>query len=776
MAWNAWSNTDAADITQWSSVSGNRTGVSRTWLSIQNADLSSATTDCKSGNGGVAADSGYFIANVTIANRSDGAFNITQTQTEQLSNDTVTASEVLNPHSLCEGTRTRTTITYSGYADTNSVPNPAGYVPGTDAGVIANGLTGPDGQGMYGRTIITETTSWGAWASEATNTYDFIFYKNKDRTGEERTKIWCGIQTNDKATAEANLWSAAWTDSGFIVVGVDTDDNKNGSLTLTQQQVQTNLTDMSTSKTISAFSTQTSKTDERMTSAIVDQTNQVAGTVVTTKNSVDQYGLNTHSYSTNAATADPEVTITTTMNAFSSNYTVTAVNETNREDAVTNQTAGVIESASSTETDHGRFNNKRSTDTALKNITSSYTRAYGVLSDQEAETVANQTTSITTGTEVTNGIITSTTSTLNKHKLYDNKTATDTANQNVTVRNSRKVTAFGTNDAITVQNQTTATYESASVSDGVITSITSEKNKHDLYNNTANTASSAQDVDIGSDVSKDEFNTLTVFKTVGATGEVSNLWSTGTDYTLRTSNTKGEDGLYRTTVNSNEFNNVTNATVRTTATAFYSDRSVTVKHAASSLVDVTAVISNKVYTRTSRKDPTGKWDTTENERTPIYSTYTSSTKSTEFGGSTTVRFHNTNTVPTTTTINGTNKASVVTVSKNPHGLYDGTKQTKWSVATNAISSGGFSWTKQGPQVYRLDWYLDDLYLGSTWYYKSWVNTVTFYDTKELAWEARDSESHEPNRKVHMSCGEFSDGIHYYHTIHRGTNDYTTTVY
>lgn len=291
VAWNAWTNTLTPDIEQWSSVSGDRTGVSYTWLSLQNSDKDTAVSDCVNGVGGVAADAGFFIADVTFANRGDGAFNITQTQEEHLSNSVVTATELLNPHSLCEGVLTRTTIKFTGFASTNDVPNPSGYVPGTDSGVVANELTGPDGRGMYGRHIVIENTSWATWASQDINSYDFISERNKGRNTHEITKVWCGIRSTDAKTGQTALYGAPFTDSGYVVVDAGFTDRGNGSVALTQVQMLVPTTNTSTSKRITKFGTTTAATLSNQETPITHEITFSDGRIVTTKGKSNSRGL-----------------------------------------------------------------------------------------------------------------------------------------------------------------------------------------------------------------------------------------------------------------------------------------------------------------------------------------------------------------------------------------------------------------------------------------------------------------------------------------------------
>jgi hypothetical protein len=540
VTWNAWSNTNAADIIQYSNVQGNRKAERHTWMGIQDADLTNATTDCRLGNGGVAAPSGYYITDVSIADKGYGAFDITQGLKQQLSNSVITASEVIDPHSLCAGNILRTTTTYSGYASTSAVPNPANKVPGTDAGVIRNSLTGPDGDGMYGREIVEETTSWGNWTNETVSSYDFITQDNKDRSGEDRTKVWCAIQSADKDLAKSNLWSAAWTDAGFAVIRVKADDNKNGSIALTQVQVDIQITNAASSKKIDAYSTDYSTTDRNMTNAITHGTNYSQGAIVVTKTAINANGFNDNSYTTNSSTpvavasrnravtafsdssgymaanqtqaieavtsvtagrltktsyklnpdgtyqnssdtelaiTDPAVTISTTLTPFSSNYTVSAVNETNAEDQVTNQTAGVIEKATSTKTAANRYNNQRSIDTAITNVTQSTTYANGVLSDQIVTKTLNTSVQFTNGVEVKNGVLVSRTSTLNDYNLNNNSVDMDTANPDVLISSNRVLGVMSDSYSWTIDNQMYALTPAVEVANGTITEHSSALNR-----------------------------------------------------------------------------------------------------------------------------------------------------------------------------------------------------------------------------------------------------------------------------------------------------------
>jgi len=234
VSWQAWGHDSyAADETAYGNATSDREQITKVWKGIQLSDLATAVSDCRTGTN-VTPESGHIVTEVRVTESQEGSFQISQTQVKQVNAEQNDHDELMQPHALQSGVLDRTTILYDSFHEA-TLPNPANYVPGTDAGVISNVKDGPDGNGLWRRTIVTETVTWVVWANAAADTVD---YDNEGTVAEVKTSTWFGIRNADKATAVAALidGGAVGADSGYTVDVVRVNDNKNGSLTLTQVQ------------------------------------------------------------------------------------------------------------------------------------------------------------------------------------------------------------------------------------------------------------------------------------------------------------------------------------------------------------------------------------------------------------------------------------------------------------------------------------------------------------------------------------------------------------
>lgn len=501
--------------------------------------------------------------------------------------------------------------------------------------------------------ILFQKAAWDVWSGEDIDSWTFMRRGNPGRDRASLQKTWTGIAiSNALAGALAVATNTNFITSGYAVTDSSWTDNGDESANIVQMQVQTNLTSTTTSKTIAKFSTQYSTTDENMAAAVTHATNRNNGVIVTTKADLNQNGLYVNTYSTNTATADAEVRIERTITAFETNDVLTAVNETTREGAVTNtsQTAGVILTASSEETDAGVFNNELRTRTAVKGVA----------------------------------------------------------------------------------------------------------------------AASA--------IQEDLFNTRASARTSGATNATTPTFTSGADIVVSAQNTKDDFGLYTVSLETNTVKYVPSARVTTSITAFYAETNTVHRHT-NTAATVAALTDGVIQTVTSTKDATGDYDTQILERAPAAADSYTQTNITEFGGVTVTKYHNQTSIPSADAVgtvlytNTQVSASSVSGSKNPHGRYDATKTSQWHDDADTIGTNGvYTWRLDGPQTYRIDTWTDGKVTAWTRYWEHWNHSVQLYDTSEAAWDARSDDTSKTNSVKEV--GRFSNGIYYYHTVSRGTNDQT----
>ena len=178
--------------------------------------------------------------------------------------------------------------------------------------------------------ILFYKAAWDAWSGEDIDSWTFLRYGNRGRDRATLLKTWTGIAIDDADDAlNAVSTNTNFITSGYAVTDAYYTDNKDESVNVIQAQTQTGLTDMASSKSITAFGVETSKTDENMTSAIVAETNHTAGLVVITRNIVNADGFNDHTYFTNAVTADVLISTNRALGIMSDTYSYTTDNQTN---------------------------------------------------------------------------------------------------------------------------------------------------------------------------------------------------------------------------------------------------------------------------------------------------------------------------------------------------------------------------------------------------------------------------------------------------------------
>jgi len=317
--------------------------------------------------------------------------------------------------------------------------------------------------------ILFQKAAWDAWSGENIASWTFLAYSNRGRDRASLQKTWTGIAIADAQTAvDAVTTNTNFVTSGYAVTDAYFTDNEDESVNVVQAQTQTDLLDMATMKRITAFAVETSKTDENMASAIADESSQTAGLIVTTRNVVNKDGLNNHTYATNSATADAEVGKTFVVTPFETNTTLSAVNEVTRETEVITFVAGSISSTSSTEDEHGRFDNVLTKRNAIKDVASGTDAAVNKFETSETVKVTHDDTAESTGAQ-SDGTIVDVSNTLDAFGEYSTAKRTRTATKDVAAGTDTTYTKFVTASTVKVVHDDTA--ETGSQGDGTIVDV-----------------------------------------------------------------------------------------------------------------------------------------------------------------------------------------------------------------------------------------------------------------------------------------------------------------
>ena len=201
--------------------------------------------------------------------------------------------------------------------------------------------------------ILFYKAAWDAWSGEDIDSWTFLRYGNRGRDRATLLKTWTGIAIDDADDAlNAVSTNTNFITSGYAVTDAYYTDNKDESVNVIQAQTQTGLTDMASSTQYKNFDVETSKTDENMASAITHGTNFTDGEIVTTRNVVNEDGLNNHTYITNTAT---EVTGAVTVGVSGPLTTVASSTDINQTSTTTSGGGGDINTYRNTENEHGRW-------------------------------------------------------------------------------------------------------------------------------------------------------------------------------------------------------------------------------------------------------------------------------------------------------------------------------------------------------------------------------------------------------------------------------------
>jgi len=234
VAWNAWGHDAYAEDFKSYPRAGTKNeteGIRKVWEDIQNADLDTAVSNCRTGTNAVVT-AGYVITDVLVSNSHNGSFSITQVQRKQVAGKLENGSIQLNPHSFETGTAAIVTTVYEGYySDTL----PAGTAATEGSNILSNQRF-IMGNGLWGREIKSLTPSWSdrTWAGNAkqmsqSSAGGFALRETNRVTGLSDT-------TYVAAVAAAKVASGATR----VVTSVSLVQRKNGERVVSQQEATSN--------------------------------------------------------------------------------------------------------------------------------------------------------------------------------------------------------------------------------------------------------------------------------------------------------------------------------------------------------------------------------------------------------------------------------------------------------------------------------------------------------------------------------------------------------
>ncbi len=261
VAWNTWGHDSyAADITEYGNTGCSKAGVAevddggddititKTWLRIQKADLTTAVADCHD-KGKIAPTSGYTIMDVGISDNRDGSITVTQTQVKQANGvEAPTAGSIqLDDHSWEPGVTTDVLTLYQNFPRA-SLPNGTAATAGGD--IISN-IPSIQRDGLWERRVVTRVPTWTNSAGTNIVRPRTIGYNNTDMAnakygiGATITTSSGGIPIDYLEGVRDNQAAA----NGYAITNIVARDNKDGSGTVgTTQTKKRSTTDFYLSK------------------------------------------------------------------------------------------------------------------------------------------------------------------------------------------------------------------------------------------------------------------------------------------------------------------------------------------------------------------------------------------------------------------------------------------------------------------------------------------------------------------------------------------------
>jgi len=232
VVWKAWVG-GAADITDYGNSNSDRETIRKTWFGIRYEDTSLAVATLKSGAG-----EGYIITEIRVSGGLNGSVTLTQTQHKQVNGIDTDSDEVINPHSIVEGTKSTTVTLYDSFTESLlPAPDKVPKANDPDSDVISNVITGPDGGGLYTRRIVEETVTWPLWDDVKA---DPDLTENDDPNSNDSPErlIWLAV---DKAGVDAATLYLANNDNvttDYSVRRITIRDNHNGSIYIEKNSVK----------------------------------------------------------------------------------------------------------------------------------------------------------------------------------------------------------------------------------------------------------------------------------------------------------------------------------------------------------------------------------------------------------------------------------------------------------------------------------------------------------------------------------------------------------
>ena len=251
VAWNAWAdNAGSPDLKNYDNAGtdNERERLTKIWQNIQQADLATARDACRAGSGDVAAESGYVITNVYIADNHNGSITVQQVQKKQVNNKDVGTSDIpgeraINPLGWDGGKHEFIDTHYEHFTAAGlasalaSESAPSGYTRLMKSFSL-------DGDGLYSGVYrylkATFTNVTGDPDEKTLANFRVFAHENydpkNDSAGIHRRKMdgGDGVPIDDLAEVRDNQEP----DSGWIMDGVTGRDNQDGSGSVRRRQTK----------------------------------------------------------------------------------------------------------------------------------------------------------------------------------------------------------------------------------------------------------------------------------------------------------------------------------------------------------------------------------------------------------------------------------------------------------------------------------------------------------------------------------------------------------
>ena len=244
VAFQAWDHdSGVADMKEYSNAgtANEKEVITKTWLLIQNADLSTAIAALRTGTTHFAADNGYIITDAYVSDNGDGSLTLRQSQKKQVNAvnvcNTPAGIEYLDP----TGPFSEETSAYINYIDVH-------YEHFTAAGLATAIGTPPTIQGYTLKSVTPSLNGDGLYS--AIYHFEKPYFNNTAPTRNvihQRNVTGLDYSKSDEANAIpsaslSNAFGAVTATSGYVLDSVQMRNNKNGSGSINVTQSALNAT------------------------------------------------------------------------------------------------------------------------------------------------------------------------------------------------------------------------------------------------------------------------------------------------------------------------------------------------------------------------------------------------------------------------------------------------------------------------------------------------------------------------------------------------------